>query len=179
MTVIPVAMRNPNFELRTHSWVTRIMKDSDGKKVTGVTYTNVLNGEEFEQPAGIVLLCAYAINNVHLMLLSGIGEPYDPVAQTGVIGKNYCYQTGAGATLFFEGRHFNPFMNAGGSNVTIDDFNTNWDVRPRPARFRRRLQCRRRLQHRRCRSATARCRRARRNGAAPGSARPRSGTRPR
>jgi len=43
--------------------------------VTGVTYTNVLNGEEFEQPAGIVLLCAYAINNVHLMLLSGIGAP--------------------------------------------------------------------------------------------------------
>ena len=98
-------------------------KDSDGKRVTGVTYTNVLNGEEFEQPATIVLLCAYAINNVTLMLLSGIGTPYDPVAQKGVIGKNYCYQTGAGATLFFEGKHFNPFMNAGGSNATIDDFN--------------------------------------------------------
>jgi len=84
-------------------------------------------GEEFEQPADIVLLCAYAINNVHLMLLSGVGEPYDPVAQKGVIGKNYCYQTGAGATLFFEGRHFNPFMSAGGSNATIDDFNINGD----------------------------------------------------
>ena len=47
--------------------------------MTGVAYTNLLNGEEFEQPAGMVLLCAYAINNVHLMLLSGIGEPYDPV----------------------------------------------------------------------------------------------------
>ena len=126
ITVIPIAMRNPNFELRTHSWVTKVLKDSDGKRVTGVTYTNVLNGEEFEQPAGMVLLCAYAINNVHLMLLSGIGQPYDPVAQTGVIGKNYCYQTGAGATLFFEGRHFNPFMSAGGSNATIDDFNINW-----------------------------------------------------
>ena len=89
-------------------------------------YTNVLTGEEFEQPASIVLLCAYAINNVHLMLLSGIGTPYDPVVQKGVIGKNYCYQTGAGATLFFEGKYFNPFMNAGGSNATIDDFNTNW-----------------------------------------------------
>ena len=44
-------MKNPNFELRTHSWVTKILKDSDGKKVTGVTYTNMLNGEEFEQPA--------------------------------------------------------------------------------------------------------------------------------
>ena len=126
-TVIPIAMRNPNFELRTYSWVTKVLKTTDGKRVSGVAYTNLLNGEEFEQPAGLVLLCAYAINNVHLMLLSGIGEPYDPVAQKGVIGKNYCYQTGAGATLFFEGRRFNPFMSAGGSNATIDDFNINWD----------------------------------------------------
>ncbi len=126
LTVIPIAMRNPNFELRTHAWVTRVNKDSDGKKVTGVTYTNVLNGEEFEQPAGMVLLCAYVLNNVHLMLLSGIGEPYNPDTQKGVIGKNYCYQTGVGATLFFEGKYFNPFMSAGGSNATIDDFNVNW-----------------------------------------------------
>src|SRR6195256_6457704 len=127
MTVIPIAMRNPNFELRTNAWVTKVLKDSSGKRVTGVTYTNVLTGEEYEQPAQMVMLCAYAINNVHLMLLSGIGAPYDPVSQKGVIGKNYCYQTGAGATLFFEGRHFNPFMSSGGLNVTIDDYNTNWD----------------------------------------------------
>ncbi len=127
ITVIPIAMRNPNFDLRTYSWVTRVLKATDGKRVTGVAYTSLLNGEEFEQPAGMVLLCAYAINNVHLMLLSEVGEPYDPVSQKGVIGKNYCYQTGAGATLFFEGRHFNPFMSAGGSNATIDDYNINWD----------------------------------------------------
>src|SRR6201996_8147114 len=135
MTVIPIALRNPNFELRTHSWATKINKDSDGKRVTGVTYTNVLNGEEFEQPATIVLLCSYILNNVHLMLLSGIGTPYDPVTQQGVIGKNYCYQTGAGATLFFEGKYFNPFMNAGGSNATMDDFNTNWAFDRAPHNF--------------------------------------------
>ncbi len=127
ITVIPIAMRNPNFELRTHAWVTKVLKDSSGKRVTGVTYTNTLNGEEFEQPAALVVLCAYAINNTHLMLLSGIGKPYDPVAQTGVIGKNYCYQTGAAATLFFDGKYFNPFMSTGGLNVGIDDFNTNWE----------------------------------------------------
>ena len=126
ITVIPIAMRNPNFELRTHAWVTKVLKDSSGKRVTGVTYTNTLNGEEFEQPAGLVVLCAYAINNVHLMLLSGIGKPYDPAAQTGVIGKNYCYQTGAGATLFFEGSYFNPFMGTGGLNSRTDDFHSNW-----------------------------------------------------
>ena len=127
LTVIPAAMRQPTFELRANAWVTKVLKDSSGKRVTGVTYTNVLNGEEFEQPAAIVLLCAYAVNNVHLMMLSGIGEIYDPVTQKGIIGKNYCYQTGGGATLFFEGRNFNPFMSAGGSSSTCDDFNSNWD----------------------------------------------------
>jgi len=127
ITVIPIAMRNPNFELRTHAWVTKVLKDSSGKRVTGVTYTNTLNGEEFEQPAGLVVLCAYAINNVHLMLLSGIGKPYDPVAQTGVVGKNYCYQTGAATTLFFEDKYFNPFMSTGGLSTGADNFNTNWD----------------------------------------------------
>ena len=125
ITVIPIAMRNPNFELRTHAWVTKVMKEPGGKRVTGVTYTSVLDGQEFEQPAAIVILCAYAINNVHLMLLSAIGEPYDPVSQKGVVGKNYCYQTGAGATLFFEGRHFNPYMSTGGLSMVADDYNIN------------------------------------------------------
>jgi gluconate 2-dehydrogenase alpha chain len=128
MTVIPIAMRNPNFTLRTNAWVTKVIKDSSGKKVTGVNYTNTLTGEEFEQPAGLVVLCAYAINNVHLMLLSGIGQPYDPVAQTGVIGKNYCYQTGAGATLFFEDKNFNPFMSTGGLRVVTDDYHYDWKL---------------------------------------------------
>ena len=127
IAVIPVAMRSPNFELRTHSWVTRVLKDSSGKRVTGVQYTNLLSGEVFEQPASMVLLTAYAINNVHLMLLSSIGEPYDPVSQRGVIGKNYCYQTGVNSTLFFEGKNFNRFMAAGGSRFAMDDFNTNWN----------------------------------------------------
>jgi gluconate 2-dehydrogenase alpha chain len=135
VTVIPIAMRNPNFELRTHSWVTKILKDADGKKVTGVSYTNVLNGEEFVQPAGMVILSAYAINNVHIMLLSGIGKPYDPVSQTGVVGKNYCYQTGAAATLFFDGKYFNPFMSTGGSNIGTDDFHYDWNFDRGPHGF--------------------------------------------
>ena len=127
MTVIPIAMSKPNFELKTHCWVTKINKDSNGKKVTGVTYTNLNTGEEFEQPAALVLMCAFAFNNVHLMLLSNIGVPYDPVTGKGIIGKNYAYDTGVGAELFFEGRNFNPFINAGGTNTVIDDFHGNWN----------------------------------------------------
>src|SRR5260370_35533383 len=105
-------MRNPNCELRTHSWVTKVLKDSDGKRVTGVAYTNILSGEEFEQPAGMALLCAYAINNAHLMLLSGIGETYHPVSPNGGLGKNYCYQTSATEPMSSDGRRCNPFIHA-------------------------------------------------------------------
>jgi gluconate 2-dehydrogenase alpha chain len=82
-------MAQPTFELRTHSWVTKVMLDSTKKKAIGVAYTDVSTGEEYEQPAAIVALCAYAINNVHLMLLSGIGTPYDATTQKGIVGKNY------------------------------------------------------------------------------------------
>ena len=127
ITVIPVALRNPNVELRTYSWVTKVLKDSTGKKATGVAYVNVLTGEEIEQPADLVILAAYGLSNVHLMLLSGIGKPYDPETQTGVIGKNYAYQAGAGVTLFFEDKSFNPFIATGGWGTSIDDFHTNWN----------------------------------------------------
>ena len=36
-------------------------------------------GEEIEQPADLVVLCAYPFNNTLLLLTAGIGEPYDPV----------------------------------------------------------------------------------------------------
>jgi gluconate 2-dehydrogenase alpha chain len=128
LTVIPIAMANPNFELRTHAWVTKVLLDSTGRKATGVLYTDVLTGEEFEQPASIVALCAYAINNVHLLLLSKIGTPYNAQTQRGVVGKNYCYQSRAGGgTLFFEDKIFNPFMAAGGSGAVCDDFHANKD----------------------------------------------------
>ena len=127
MTVLPAALRQKTFELRTHSWVTKVERDASGKKATGVLYTNTVTGEECFQPAKMVVLCAFGLNNVHLMLLSGIGEVYDPVTGKGVVGKNYCYQTGAGAMLFFDDKHFHPFMASGGMGMLIDDFHGNWE----------------------------------------------------
>jgi gluconate 2-dehydrogenase alpha chain len=59
----------------------------DEEEAIGVAYTDVATGQEYEQPAAIVALCAYAINNVHLMLLSGIGAPYDATTQKGLVGR--------------------------------------------------------------------------------------------
>ena len=76
------------FHARDHCEVTRINVDPSGKRATGVTFVDT-SGEEWEQPAELVILSAYTIFNVQLLLLSGIGRPYDPVANKGVIGRNF------------------------------------------------------------------------------------------
>jgi gluconate 2-dehydrogenase alpha chain len=114
--VLPVLMKNPNFELRTLCNVVKINLDSEKKRAVSVTYVDS-RGREFEQPAELVLLTSYVLNNTRLMLLSGIGKPYDPVA------RNYAYQTPSSVTLFFEDKNFNSFMGAGGLGIAIDEFN--------------------------------------------------------
>jgi len=135
MTVLPAALKQKTFELRTHTWVTKVMRDSTGKKATGVVYLNVLNGEEYFQPAKMVILCAYGLNNAHLMMVSGIGKIYNPQTGDGLLGKNYCYQTGTGATLFFEDKLFHPYMATGGIGMGIDDFHANWNFDRSPYGF--------------------------------------------
>jgi gluconate 2-dehydrogenase alpha chain len=120
--VLPVLMKNPNFELRTLCNVVKINLDSEKKRAVSVTYVDS-RGREFEQPAELVLLTSYVLNNTRLMLLSGIGKPYDPVANAGTVGRNYAYQTPSSVTLFFEDKNFNSFMGAGGLGVAIDEFN--------------------------------------------------------
>ena len=55
-----------------------LVYDKAARKVKAVRYVDTRSGEEYEQPAGIVILGAYVFNNVLLMLTAGIGEPYDP-----------------------------------------------------------------------------------------------------
>ncbi|QCJ44961.1 GMC family oxidoreductase [Bacillus sp. S3] len=122
VTVIPVANKTGNFEIRTHSNVRRVLKT--GNQVTGVMYTDVTTGEEIEQPADIVVLTSYVFNNTRLLLTSGVGRPYDPDTGTGVIGKNYAYQVIKGAaTGFFNDKEFNTFAGAGALGMVIDDYN--------------------------------------------------------
>ena len=128
--VLPALVREPTFEARTDSEVTRINLTPDGKHATGVTYVDP-QGNEWEQPADLVLLCAYSLFNVRMLLLSGIGKPYDPVREEGVVGRNYAYQTGSGSTGFFSGAIFNQFAAAGSLGVAADDYNSdNFDHGP-------------------------------------------------
>ena len=110
--------------------MTKVNLSVDGK-TRPASPMSTLSGEEWEQPADIVLVCAYSLFNVRLLLLSGIGKPYDQANDEGVVGRNYAYQTGSGSTAFFEDAKFNPFAAAGSLGVALDDYNSdNFDHAP-------------------------------------------------
>ena len=131
-TILPALIRKPNFSARDNSEVVRINTDASGRRATGVTFVDT-SGTEWEQPADLVILSAYSLFNVQLLLLSLIGTPYDPVANTGLIGRNYTHQTTSTAIGFFDNTkfNFNPFVASGSIGMCIDEFNgDNFDHGP-------------------------------------------------
>ncbi|MFL6664802.1 MAG: GMC family oxidoreductase [Rhizobacter sp.] len=129
--LLPALLNDPNFTLRTQCQVLRINLDADKKRAIGVTYVDGA-GREFEQPAQLVIVGMFALNNVRMLLLSGIGEPYDPATGRGVVGRNYAYQTTSGVQVFYDrDTRINPFMRSGASGTVIADFvSDNFDHGP-------------------------------------------------
>jgi len=125
-TILPILAERPNLEVRTSAYVTRILVDSTGKKATGVLYIDA-DGREIEQPAALVMLCAFQLHNVRLLLLSKIGAPYDPMSGEGVVGKNLAYQFNSKNTVFFdEDVEINAFIAAGSAGQQVlDEFNSD------------------------------------------------------
>lgn len=122
VTVVPTAMKTGNFEARFNANVVEVIKK--GNKVTGVRYLDTLSGEEFIQLAEAVVLTSYVMNNAKLLMVSNIGEQYDPATGRGTLGRSYCYQILPGAAGFFD-EQMNTFMGAGALGMTIDDFNAD------------------------------------------------------
>ena len=95
-TILPVLMRKPNFTLRTECEVLKINLDASGKRATERHLRRragrgIRAAGRADHPVAPIIL-----HNVHLLLLSGIGTPYDPATGEGVVGKNYAYQTTSG-----------------------------------------------------------------------------------
>ena len=131
-TVLPALLRKPNFSARTECEVTRINLDRSGKRATGVTFVDT-SGAEWEQPAELVILCAFQLFNVQLLMLSGVGRIYDPNSGDGQIGRNFSHQTVSTAIGFFDKAkfNFNPFIASGSIGMCIDEFNgDNFDHGP-------------------------------------------------
>lgn len=126
-TVLKTAKKTGNYEIRNESYVTRVIYD--GEQATGLRYIDTNTGEEYEQPADLVVLAGFAFANNRLLLLSEIGEPYDPESGKGLIGKNMAghdfNMEFVGATGFFEDKKFNNFAGAGALATTIDDFSAD------------------------------------------------------
>jgi gluconate 2-dehydrogenase alpha chain len=120
--LLPIIQKRNNVTLRTGTWVRRIRFDSGAKpQARGVTYVDS-TGEEVFQPASLVLLSSWTFNNTRLLLLSVIGEPYDPSTGRGTVGSNLTHQVATNcATVFFE-QPLNRFMGSGSTAVFIGDF---------------------------------------------------------
>ena len=121
----PMLKSRKGFEIRLRAHVLGLLYDEAGKNVTGVHYVDLLSGQEYEQPADVVMLGAFTMTNTQLLLTSKIGGPYDPARNTGVVGKNFCYQLNGGVALFMKDKWFNPFLATGSTQVYMDEFNND------------------------------------------------------
>lgn len=122
-TLLPVIAKQKSVSIRSGASVRRILWYSNPRntKATGVTYVDSV-GQEFLQPARLVFLASWTLNNTRLLLLSKIGEPYDPATGRGDIGRNLTHQVMLnGATAFFE-QPLNRFMGSGASGMMFNDF---------------------------------------------------------
>jgi gluconate 2-dehydrogenase alpha chain len=117
-TLLPILEKRKNVAIRTHAHVRRVVHQ--GGKATGVIYVDGA-GKEFMQPAGAVVLAAWVFNNARLLMLSKIGEQYDPVSGKGTLGKNPTYAVNVGLDFFLD-KPLNSFMGSGGLAMAIGDF---------------------------------------------------------
>jgi gluconate 2-dehydrogenase alpha chain len=118
--VLDSLKRMENFSYRVNANVLKVELHPDGKTAKGVTYADA-DGNLVFQPASIVVLAGFQFVNVRLMLLSGIGKPYDPITETGTVGRNYAFLSNGGSTLFFKDKEFNPFATAGATGQMFND----------------------------------------------------------
>jgi gluconate 2-dehydrogenase alpha chain len=120
--LLPVIQKNKRVTIRTRTRVRRIVHDGLEAKgrARGVTYMDH-EGDEIHQPADLVLLCSWTFSNTRLLLLSGIGKPYDPATGEGTLGRNLTHELTLSAARVFMDQPLNRFMGTGASGINIDD----------------------------------------------------------
>ncbi len=123
---IPLARDTGLYSVRPHCYVLHVNLSGDGL-ATGVTYVDLLTGEQHIQPADVVVLSAYTLSNVRLMLLStGRAHPNGIGNDRGLVGQNLTYQIDTSpVTGVFEGRRFNLFTGNSTMQNVIHDFNAD------------------------------------------------------
>jgi gluconate 2-dehydrogenase alpha chain len=101
VSTIPKAMETGRLNVVTQAIVTSVAVDDKNGLVNGVVY--VKGGEEYFQPADVVLLAGYTYENVRILLLSKSKAFPDGLSNNGgQVGKHYfSHHTGATLTALF------------------------------------------------------------------------------
>ena len=123
-TLLPIIEKQARVTLRHGCSVRRIVYErtpNGGGRATGVRYMDA-SGEDIFQPADLVFLGSWTLNNTRLLLLSGIGEPYDPATGKGVVGRNLTHQISMTAAQAFFEKPLNRFMGAAPAGMRFADF---------------------------------------------------------
>ena len=122
-TYIPVALQTGRYDLRPNCKVTKINLAADGR-ATGLTYLDLLTGEEHEQPADLVILSGYTLSNVKLLLSSrNSAHPNGVGNDRKQVGRNCTHQMWVNPVRgVFKGRKFNLYMGNTCTQTALYDF---------------------------------------------------------
>lgn len=123
VTTIPKALATGNLSVVDNANVRRIRTDNTGR-ATGVSYFR--DGEEYFQPARVVLIGCYTFENIRLLLLSRGGRHPEGIGNNrGQLGKHYFAhwdgQAGAGVSALFP-FDLNIWYGAIAQGVMVDDW---------------------------------------------------------
>ena len=120
VTTIPRAEETGRLKVVTHAHAAKIEVDNAGR-VTGVTYLR--GGEEFFQPARVVLLASYTYENVRLLLLSKSRSfPIGLSNNHAQVGRHYLsHHQGAGVSALFP-FDLNAWYGLPAQGVAVDDW---------------------------------------------------------
>ena len=120
--LLPVIQKHKNVTIRTGAWVRRILREGSSPKsrIRGVTYMDAA-GEEVFQPAQIVILATWTLNNTRLLLLSGIGEPYNPSTGKGTVGRNLTADLKFAAARVLMEKPLNRFIGSAPTGIYTGD----------------------------------------------------------
>ena len=163
--ILPALLRFPQFQRCEPSReVTRINLDSTGKHATGVTYVDT-SGEEWEQPAEIVVLCAFSLSQRAADAAVGNRQALRSADRAGRRGPQLRLSDHLQrCSLIFEDKILNPFIGTGAHGMSHRRLQRR-QLRSQRTRIRRRRLHGRWTDRSAARSRPSRCRRARRNGA--------------
>ena len=120
LTTIPRAQKTGKLQVVTRAHVVSIDVNAQGR-VSGVTY--VTDGQEFVQPAKVVLLAGYTYENVRLLLLSKSKAFPDGLSNRHKqVGRHYfSHAQGGGVTALFPW-NLNSWYGLPAQGVAVDDW---------------------------------------------------------